>query len=626
MNVRFELEQGLSPICNAIQGWGSDPQSSPETLAREIADWRRTAVHPALVSNVFVYMLGPGNIIPRFAQLEPKYNQFIKAEWPANFLALQAKLNEIADQAWTQEHSAPVPAWLLDEDVPALVYAAHSAQASAPEAFVIVELNTDELAHHILPELAQRYLGSNGHLDYQVALINQNIQRNVVYTSDSGFGSDSSAIDAQLNVFGPPMPNHGEPGGTMSHTAQAPEPGPEYREPPHHDFRLPPGTHPDEAGHREAPFRLQAIRYSPDDRGWTLIARHRKGSVEAAVASLYHRNLAVSFGVLLVLAGTIALVVMTAQRSRRLAQLKMDFVASVSHELRTPLTGIVMAAQNAADGLVETKDRAMLYGRAILGQAQQLSELIEQILLFPATEKGRHQFHFQWVDISEVIESALDGSASLIRSAQAQVQHTIQPDLPPISSDYKALTQSVQNLLANAIKYGGEDRWLWTSLGNWQATSLTFLTTLRRGSRILKGEKKANPLGFAFRQTSPDLSLPQGFHVHACDHCQPSFVCNWSGIRSGSCREKIRCTQAHSSIRTSGWHTSGIAARGTPLAGDDFERDSRTRFFDRRYSARVFDGGIRSAFLRKNQCAVSHISGSHAARRILRSDRRQRQF
>jgi len=130
MNVRFELEQGLSPICNAIQGWGSDPQSSPETLAREIADWRRTAVHPALVSNVFVYMLGPGNIIPHFAQLEPKYNQFIEAEWPANFLALQAKLNEIADQAWTQEHSAPVPAWLLDEDVPALVYAAHSAQAS----------------------------------------------------------------------------------------------------------------------------------------------------------------------------------------------------------------------------------------------------------------------------------------------------------------------------------------------------------------------------------------------------------------------------------------------------------------------------------------------------------------
>jgi signal transduction histidine kinase len=208
------------------------------------------------------------------------------------------------------------------------------------------------------------------------------------------------------------------------------------------------------------PLRLQTIRYSRDDRGWTLIARHRKGSVEAAVASIYHRNLAVSFGVLLILSATIVLVVVTSQRARRLAHLKMDFVASVSHELRTPLTGIVMAAQNVADGLVDNKERAIRYGAAILGQAQQLSELIEQILLFSATEKVRHQYYFQWVDTSEIIDSVLKRSASLIRSSAVRVEQSIEPGLPPIWGDYQALTQCLQNLLVNSIKYGGQDKWL----------------------------------------------------------------------------------------------------------------------------------------------------------------------
>jgi signal transduction histidine kinase len=178
------------------------------------------------------------------------------------------------------------------------------------------------------------------------------------------------------------------------------------------------------------------------------------------VASIYHRNLAVSFGVLLILSATIVLVVVTSQRARRLAHLKMDFVASVSHELRTPLTGIVMAAQNVADGLVDNKERAIRYGAAILGQAQQLSELIEQILLFSATEKVRHQYYFQWVDTSELIDSVLKRSAGLIRSSAVRVEQSIEPGLPAIWGDYQALTQCLQNLLVNSIKYGGQDKWL----------------------------------------------------------------------------------------------------------------------------------------------------------------------
>src|SRR5947208_7089907 len=103
----------------------------------------------------------------------------------------------------TTSKNAPLPPWLIEENVPALVRPVRFGETFAPAAFVIIQLNTDELAHHILPEIAQRYLSTNGRLDYQIALINANVHPSVVYTSDTGFGSSEHHVpDAQLHVFG----------------------------------------------------------------------------------------------------------------------------------------------------------------------------------------------------------------------------------------------------------------------------------------------------------------------------------------------------------------------------------------------------------------------------------------
>jgi signal transduction histidine kinase len=173
----------------------------------------------------------------------------------------------------------------------------------------------------------------------------------------------------------------------------------------------------------------------------------------------YHRNLAINFGVLLVLAITMGLIIATSRRARRLAQAQVDFVAGVSHELRTPLTGIVSAAQNMVDGLVD-RERTARYGAAILGQAQQLKDLVEQILLFSATQRRAHRYHPQPADVADVVDASLDTTSSLIRSSGFTVQRKIQPKLPQVVVDVPALSQCLQNLITNAIKYSGASRWI----------------------------------------------------------------------------------------------------------------------------------------------------------------------
>src|SRR5690606_27662215 len=51
-------------------------------------------------------------------------------------------------------------------------------------------------------------------------------------------------------------------------------------------------------------------------------------------------------------------------------------------------------------------------------------------------------------------------TAVLIETANFTVEREIAPDLPPVQADPSALSQCLQNLIANALKYGKDARWL----------------------------------------------------------------------------------------------------------------------------------------------------------------------
>jgi signal transduction histidine kinase len=207
-------------------------------------------------------------------------------------------------------------------------------------------------------------------------------------------------------------------------------------------------------------MHIEPLGFGVPDGGWQLIVKHRKGSVEAAVASLRRRNLTVSFGTLLVLALTMALVIITTHRARRLAQLQMEFVAGVSHELRTPLAVISSAAENIADGVVINEQQLARYGSVIRNQARHLTGLVEQVLLFASTLRAGQHNTLRPLDISELIDSAIESTEAQIKSAGVTVEREIQPGMPLINGDFAALSQCLQNLITNAIKYGGDNRWI----------------------------------------------------------------------------------------------------------------------------------------------------------------------
>ena len=142
------------------------------------------------------------------------------------------------------------------------------------------------------------------------------------------------------------------------------------------------------------------------------------------------------------------------------AQMQMDFAASVSHELRTPLSVLCSAVDNIADGVVSGKEQLARYAAVIRNQSQQINALVSQVLLFASTQDGKGHYVMSPTQISSVIDSAAMGTAELVRKAGFTMEQQVAPSLPLVMCDAAALSQCLQNLITNALKYGEKGRWI----------------------------------------------------------------------------------------------------------------------------------------------------------------------
>jgi two-component system sensor histidine kinase SenX3 len=142
--------------------------------------------------------------------------------------------------------------------------------------------------------------------------------------------------------------------------------------------------------------------------------------------------------------------------------------------------------------MVQDKEQLARYGNAIKNQAAQLRQLIEQILQFASVRRNKNVYDLRPAAVEGIIESALENTSELIRGAGFRVETSIQPRLPSVMMDERALSHSLQNLITNAVKYGGEACWIGISAASRQTTrgSEVLITVADHGIGISSDEAK----------------------------------------------------------------------------------------------------------------------------------------
>ena len=141
-------------------------------------------------------------------------------------------------------------------------------------------------------------------------------------------------------------------------------------------------------------------------------------------------------------------------REQAIEKIRADFVANASHEMRTPLSSImgsIETLQGAAKN--DAKARGMFLD-TMLTQARRMKRLIDDLLTLSRIELNEHVRPNAKVSLADIAKQAAGNLAAL--ATEASVKIDIEAGEPAvISGDAEELLQVVQNLVENAIKYGG---------------------------------------------------------------------------------------------------------------------------------------------------------------------------
>jgi signal transduction histidine kinase/tetratricopeptide (TPR) repeat protein len=145
-------------------------------------------------------------------------------------------------------------------------------------------------------------------------------------------------------------------------------------------------------------------------------------------------------------------------REMELSRMKSDFVSTVSHEFKSPLTSIRQIAEMLHTGRVPSKERRQKYYDVLLEQSERLSLLTENVLSFAKMEEGKREFVFEKVDLATLLRNLISTTQDRLGSAGIKLETEIEKSLPFLVADSSALTQAVNNLIDNAVKYSDDSK------------------------------------------------------------------------------------------------------------------------------------------------------------------------
>jgi PAS domain S-box-containing protein len=142
---------------------------------------------------------------------------------------------------------------------------------------------------------------------------------------------------------------------------------------------------------------------------------------------------------------------------REREQLQRQLVATVSHELRTPIAAIQGFAETLLAGALEDETARRDFVSTIHRHSGRLAKLVEDLLTLSLFESNRKTLHLEPVDARRFVWEFIAGMEPVARRRGARIKADVPPKLL-LLADPSRLTQVLQNLVDNALKYGRAKR------------------------------------------------------------------------------------------------------------------------------------------------------------------------
>jgi two-component system sensor histidine kinase KdpD len=145
-----------------------------------------------------------------------------------------------------------------------------------------------------------------------------------------------------------------------------------------------------------------------------------------------------------------------AEALKQSERLKSALLDAVTHDLRTPLTSIkasittLLDETRAPEFVLDPESRLEML-QVIDEESDRLNRFITGLIDLARIDAGELQLRRQWGPIEEIISTALARAQPLTQEHEVQME--IEPELPVVRVDERAVSEVVYTLVDNAAKY-----------------------------------------------------------------------------------------------------------------------------------------------------------------------------
>lgn len=198
---------------------------------------------------------------------------------------------------------------------------------------------------------------------------------------------------------------------------------------------------------------------------------------------------------------------------------KSEFLASMSHDLRTPLNAIMGFSEMMHSEIFGPLGHAKYeeYTLDISKSSKLLVSLINDILDLNKIEAGKYVLHEEVLAVEDLIIACTNMVSPQSKAKSISITTQIEENMPRLRGDERVITQTLNNLISNSVKFSHEDSDVLVACGTNKdgAISIRVIDT-GIGMTPEETRKAMNP----FEQTDSTLSRQHegtGLGLPLCD-------------------------------------------------------------------------------------------------------------
>lgn len=152
------------------------------------------------------------------------------------------------------------------------------------------------------------------------------------------------------------------------------------------------------------------------------------------------------------------LTVRTMLRQKKLAKIKNDFINNMTHEFKTPIATISLAVDAMRnEKVLDDRSKMSYFSSIIKEENQRMNRQVETILKASQLERQEAELNLKPMHMHDVIKKVVDNFALQLEDKKGKVELLLNASNDLIEGDEVHLSNTVNNLVDNALKYAKED-------------------------------------------------------------------------------------------------------------------------------------------------------------------------